>query len=322
MSSPGSYRAVSRCSSQAVSFSPGMRPLNNVVDASNYVMLELGQPTHPYDLDRVARQTLRARAGRRGEVVVTLDGVERRVAERSVGPGDDLRDCLICDGDDVAIGIGGVMGGASTEIIRFHHAGSCSRPLTSRRWPSPGRRCASVCEPRRPRGSNVAATLKAWIVQSERFCEVLAESAGPGFGVVNGSIDVRGDVPRPARVELRTHRLNAVLGSDLEEEDIASYLRPIGFRAVLLGRGILDVTVPTFRPDTTREIDVIEEVARHHGYHALPRRTRRAPQVGSLDARQHARRRLRDALGPHRRTRGMDLVLDLSGRARARRARH
>ncbi len=94
----------------------GMRPLNNVVDASNYVMLELGQPTHPYDLDRVARHTLRARAGRHGEVVVTLDGVERRVGERSVGPGDDLRDCLICDGEDVAIGIGGVMGGATTEI--------------------------------------------------------------------------------------------------------------------------------------------------------------------------------------------------------------
>ncbi len=273
----------------------GMRPLNNVVDASNYVMLELGQPTHPYDLDRVARHTLRARAGRPGEVVVTLDGVERRVGERSVGPGDDLRDCLICDGDDVAIGIGGVMGGASTEISdstrRILLEAAYFTPMAIARTASrlgfrteASARFERGCDP-----EGIDRSVR-------RLCEVLAQSAGPGFGVLSGSVDVRGDVPRPVRVRLRTARLNSLLGSDLDDHEIASYLRPIGFETAPAGPGVLDVTVPTFRPDATREVDVIEEVARHHGYQALPRRTRRAPQVGLLNERQVARRRLRYAL--------------------------
>jgi phenylalanyl-tRNA synthetase beta chain len=273
----------------------GMRPLNNVVDASNYVMLELGQPTHPYDLDRVARRTLRARAGRRGEVVVTLDGVERRVAERSVGPGDDLRDCLICDGDDVAIGIGGVMGGASTEIsestTRILLEAAYFTPMAIARTSSRlGLR--SEASARFERGCDPEGIDRS----VRRLCEILAQSAGPGFCVHPGSVDVRGDVPQPARVRLRTARLNTVLGSQLRDDDIASYLRPIGFAATPASPGVLEVTVPTFRPDATREIDVIEEVARHHGYQALPRRSRRAPQVGSLNARQHARRILRNTL--------------------------
>jgi phenylalanyl-tRNA synthetase beta chain len=245
----------------------GMRPLNNVVDASNYVMLELGQPTHPYDLDRVARRTLRARAGRRGEVVVTLDGVERRVAERSVGPGDDLRDCLICDGDDVAIGIGGVMGGASTEIsettTRILLEAAYFTPMAIARTSSRlGLRTEASA--RFERGCDPEGIDRS----VRRLCEILAESAGPGFCVHPGSVDVRGDVPLPARVRLRTARLNTVLGSQLRDDDIASYLRPIGFAATPASPGVLEVTVPTFRPDATREIDVIEEVARHHGYQA------------------------------------------------------
>ncbi|MGH9282303.1 MAG: YtpR family tRNA-binding protein, partial [Acidimicrobiales bacterium] len=85
----------------------GMRPINNVVDASNYVMLELGQPTHPYDLDRLPGRGLLVRRGQPGEVVVTLDDVERRVT---------VDDCLICDATGAPVGIGGIMGGASSEI--------------------------------------------------------------------------------------------------------------------------------------------------------------------------------------------------------------
>ena len=173
----------------------GMRPLNNVVDASNYVMLELGQPTHPYDLDRVAGHTLRARAGRPGEVVVTLDGVERRVAERSVGPGDDLRDCLICDGDDVPIGIGGVMGGASTEIYGFHPPDPARGRLLHADGRSRGRRSRlglrTEASARFERGCDPEGIDRS----VRRLCEVLAQSAGPGFGVLPGSVDVRGDVP-------------------------------------------------------------------------------------------------------------------------------
>ncbi|MBA3956265.1 MAG: phenylalanine--tRNA ligase subunit beta, partial [Acidimicrobiia bacterium] len=85
----------------------GMRPINNVVDASNYVMLELGQPTHPYDLSKLDKRGLRVRRARSGETLVTIDGVER-----ALGPGDPL----ICDGEDHPLGIAGIMGGASSEI--------------------------------------------------------------------------------------------------------------------------------------------------------------------------------------------------------------
>ena len=273
----------------------GMRPLNNVVDASNYVMLELGQPTHPYDYDRVAGRTLRARVGRPGEVVVTLDGVSRKVAERSVGPGDNLRDCLICDGDDVPIGIGGVMGGSSTEVTdsteRVMLEGAYFTPMAIARTALRlGLRTeASI---RFERGCDPYGIDRAML----RLCEVLGESAGPKFSVVPGSLDVRGDVPDRVHVSLRTSRLNAVLGSNLDDSQIAAYLEPIGFDATVSHAGELQVTVPSFRPDTTREIDVIEEVARHHGYGSLPRRTPRPSQVGLLTETQSARRKLRNVL--------------------------
>ena len=96
--------------------SAGMRPINNVVDASNLVMLELGQPTHPYDANKVAGRTLRARRARAGEMLVTLDGVERTLATAGRGLGDTGVDCVIVDGDDTVLGLAGIMGGASSEI--------------------------------------------------------------------------------------------------------------------------------------------------------------------------------------------------------------
>jgi phenylalanyl-tRNA synthetase beta chain len=272
----------------------GMRPLNNIVDASNYVMLELGQPTHPYDLDRVAGATLVARAGRIGEVVTTLDGIERRIGERSIGPGDERRDCVICDGDDVAIGIGGVMGGASTEISPetknvFLEAAYFLPMAIARTSSRLGLRTeASV---RFERGCDPLGIDRS----VRRFLEVVGWSAG-GPVVAGESIDVRGDVPRPRHVTVRPGRLNKVLGTDLDAEQIASYLDPIGFTADRQNDGTIDVTVPTFRPDATREIDVIEEVARQHGYQSIARSTKRAPQVGGLTTRQHRRRKLRTAL--------------------------
>ena len=94
----------------------GMRPINNVVDASNYVMLELGQPTHPYDLSLLPGRGLSVRRARPGEKVETLDGVERTVGVPGRSRGDTGDDCLICDAEGTPVGIGGIMGGASSEI--------------------------------------------------------------------------------------------------------------------------------------------------------------------------------------------------------------
>ena len=123
-----------------------------------------------------------------------------------------------------------------------------------------------------------------------RLGEVLAVTAGPRFGADGEVIDVRGPVPDPAHVRVRTARVNAILGTELDDDAVVGYLEPIGFACARDGTGRLGVTVPTFRPDTSREIDVIEEVARHHGYGALPRRRPSAPQVGGLTRHQKERR--------------------------------
>src|SRR6202034_4506099 len=94
----------------------GMRPINNVVDASNYVMLELGQPSHPYDLNRLPGHGLLVRRARPGETLTTLDGVERILGRPGASLGDTGQDCLICDAESTPVAIGGVMGGASSEI--------------------------------------------------------------------------------------------------------------------------------------------------------------------------------------------------------------
>jgi len=272
----------------------GMRPINNVVDASNYVMLELGQPTHPYDLDRLAGRALRVRAARPGEQVVTLDGVTRTMGSRSVAPGDDRRDCLICDGHDVPVAIAGIMGGASTEI-----SASTTTVLLEAAYFDP----MAVARTSKRLGLRTEASARF-----ERGCDpegidravarlvaLMGESV-PGMAVATGTLDVRGSVPAPVEVAVRLGRINAVLGTDLDAATVTGYLEPIGFACRRDGDGTLAVTVPTFRPDTTREIDVIEEVARHHGYGRIARRRLRPPQVGGLDARQRQRRALRQVM--------------------------
>jgi len=270
----------------------GMRPINNVVDASNYVMLELGQPTHPYDLDRLPGFGLRVRAAHRGEKVTTLDGVERTLGDRAIVPSDDRRDCVICDATDVPVGIGGVMGGASSEI-----SAATGRVLLEAAYFAPmavarttkrlGIR--SEASARFERGCDPEGIDRA----ARRLCEVLAVTAGPRFGADGGVVDVRGPVPGPGHVRVRTTRVNEILGSALDDDAVVGYLEPIGFACRRAGAGELEVTVPTFRPDTSREIDVIEEVARHHGYGALPRRRPAAPQVGRLTVHQTRRRLVR-----------------------------
>ena len=259
----------------------GMRSINNVVDASNYVMLELGQPTHPYDLDLLPGHGLLIRRAKAGESIVTLDEVERRLHED---------DCLICDAEGTPVGIGGVMGGASSEIsettanvlLEAAYFTPMAIARTSKRLglrTEASARFERGCD---PEGIDRSVA---------RFCELLA-----GASTARGMIDERSAPPERKRVRVRTARVNALLGTDLDDGEVKQYLEPIGFSAAATEQGVHEVEVPTFRPDVTAEVDVVEEVARHYGYSRIARTVRRGERVGQLTPYQKERRLVRTLL--------------------------
>ncbi|MGH9153446.1 MAG: phenylalanine--tRNA ligase subunit beta, partial [Acidimicrobiales bacterium] len=260
----------------------GMRPISNVVDASNYVMLELGQPTHPYDLDLLPGHGLLVRRAGPGEVLVTLDGVERRLGE-----GDD---CLICDATGTPVGIGGIMGGASSEITpattRVLLEAAYFDPMAIART-SQRLNLRSEASARFERGCDPLGIPRA----AARFCQLL------GVGeVAAGLLDVDRLPPPAPPIRLRTARVNALLGTDLGDEDVRTLLEPIGFSVAPAGAGLCDVAPPSFRPDAATEVDLVEEVARHHGYRRIRRTVPNSPFVGALTPYQRQRRLLRDVL--------------------------
>ena len=284
----------------------GMRAINNVVDASNYVMLELGQPTHPYDLDLLGGGGLVIRRAAEGETLTTLDGVTRELGRPGPGLGDTGEDCLICDAEGTPVGIGGIMGGASSEI-----GSGTTRVLLETAYFDPmaiartSKRLALRTEAsaRYERGCDPAGIDRA----ADRFCQLLALTAGSDAIVAPGTIDIRGDVPGPMELTVRTARVNELLGTGFIASEISALLAPIGINAVELssdgevdGDGVLAVTVPTFRPDirpaAMGEADITEEVARTYGYARLPRRMPAWPQPGRLTVYQRDRRSLKEML--------------------------
>lgn len=276
----------------------GMRPVNNVVDATNYVMLELGQPTHAYDLDRLGGHGLLVRRARPGETLVTLDGVTRTLGTPGRGLGDTGQDCLICDAEGTPVGIGGVMGGQESGIDD-----GTTRVLLEAAYFSP----MAVARTSKRLGLRTEASARfergcdPWGIDraSDRVCELLAGHAVPAPGV----LDRRGEVPGPRQLDLPLARVRTVLGVDLNADEVAALIEPIGFGAEVDGVGRdrwperLVVTVPTNRPDVRPAPhgvdDVIEEVARTFGYAKLPRRQPSWPEPGGLTTRQRERRIVR-----------------------------
>jgi phenylalanyl-tRNA synthetase beta chain len=114
--------------------------------------------------------------------------------------------------------------------------------------------------------------------------------------VARGLLDARGVVPTPPTLVLRTDRVNALLGTELSDEAVEGYLQPLGFDIRTKGPGVAEVVVPGFRPDCRQEVDLVEEVARHHGYSRIARTTRRSPEVGGLTPHQRLRRQARGVL--------------------------
>ncbi len=288
----------------------GMRPINNVVDASNYVMLELGQPTHPYDLALLPGPGLRVRRARPGETLVTLDDEERILGVRGRALGDTGEDCLICDAEDTPVGIAGVMGGASSEI-----SGGTTEVLLEAAYFAPMAiaRTSKRLNLRTEASARFERGCDPWGIEPSvaRFCQLLAESV-PGLTVANGMLDVRGEVPEPFPLSVPIGRVRRQLGVDLDRVQIASLIEPIGFE-VLDGEGPtphvhdqgetdgnVTVVVPTDRPDVRPEPfgvdDVIEEIARTFGYSNLPRHVPTWPQPGRLTSLQNLRRFAKDLM--------------------------
>ena len=269
----------------------GMRPINNVVDASNYVMLERGQPTHPYDIERLAGRGLIVRRAELGETVETLDGVTRTV-------GDSGADCLICDGENVPVGVAGIMGGASSEI-----AASTTEVLLEAAYFTP----MAIARTSKRLGLRTEASARfergcdPWGIDAavNRFSQLLAEST-PGLTVRDGTIDIRGAVPEPFTLAVPLARVRRQVGVPLTAEQIAALLDPIGFTTTA-GDEHLTVLVPTNRPDVRPAPygidDVIEEVARTFGYSNIPPHTPTWPQPGHLTALQRSRRLVKSVLG-------------------------
>jgi len=270
----------------------GMRPINNVVDASNYVMLELGQPTHPYDLALLGGAGLIVRRARTGETLVTLDGTERLLGTPGRGLGDTGEDCVICDANNQVIGVAGIMGGASTEItdettsvlLETAYFTPMAIARTSKRL---GLRTEASA--RFERGTDPAGIERA----AKRFCELV------GAPVAVGALDVVGQVPTVVTISVPLTRVNSVLGTEFSAGDVAQLLEPIGFGAEP-GPGSITVSVPTNRPDVRPAPfgidDVVEEVGRTYGYAKLPRRQPSWPEPGALNGHQRERRALREVL--------------------------
>ncbi len=265
----------------------GMRPINNVVDVSNYVMLELNQPNHAYDLDALGGGGFRIRLARDSETIVTLDGVERTLST------DDL---LICDANDVPIGVAGIMGGLHSEItestttvaleIAYFEQTAMTRSMNRL-----GLR--SEASGRFERGVDAHGMPAA----QARLVELLRETC-PDLVVHAGSVDARHESlpPLVRRVKVRVSQVNRILGTSLDAEAIASLIGPIGFAVVTSEDGALTVDIPSWRPDSSAEIDVIEEVARHFGYPNLGTAVPNSTMHGRLSLMQQRRRLLRQVL--------------------------
>jgi phenylalanyl-tRNA synthetase beta chain len=275
----------------------GQRPINNVVDITNYVMLLTAQPLHAFDLDDVPDGALIVRTASEGETMTTLDGEERTFDSETV---------LVCDREGPS-GIAGIMGGAASEV-----SDSTTRVLlevatwngvnilrTSRKL---GLR--SEASNRFEKQLHPELAMRAQRIASRLMVEVC------GARLVPGTIDAAADIPPPHRVRMRTARADSLLGMSIEPRQSVTYLERLGF-GVEDHDGELTAEVPVHRHyDVTREADLIEEVGRIHGYDVhLPATLPKGTSHGGRFTREQAlRRRAEDVM----RDLGFDALVSLT----------
>jgi phenylalanyl-tRNA synthetase beta chain len=262
----------------------GMRPISNVVDVTNYVLLERNQPLHAFDLGRLGGSGIVVRLARAGERMATLDGVERAL---------DPADLLICDADSVPQAIAGIMGGRDSEV-----SGATTEILLESAYfermgiarSSKRLKLRSESSARFERGIDPAAIA----TNAARAMELLADVAGASASPE--PVDRYPAPVAPRVITARTSKINRVLGTALSDDEIRDALVPLGLEVEGSGDELV-VTAPTFRPDLEREVDLVEEVARRVGFDAIGRTVARPTgQIGGLTREQADRRTVADAL--------------------------
>src|SRR5512143_1789256 len=235
----------------------GVRSISNVVDATNFVLLELGHPLHAFDLDKVAGHEIVVRTARPGERITTLDGKDRAL---------DPDDLLIADRDRGSA-LAGVMGGGDSEI-----SAGTTRVLLESAWFAPGgirrtsRRHALKSEAayRFERGADTGMVIPA----ADRCAALIAELAGGT--VLKGVVDAHPRKGRAPAVKLRWHRPSEILGMDIAKADARRILSRLGFAEKKVERDAAVFQVPSWRVDVAIEEDLVEEIVRTKGYDAIP----------------------------------------------------
>ncbi|MHB1190077.1 MAG: phenylalanine--tRNA ligase subunit beta [Armatimonadota bacterium] len=235
----------------------GMRPINNVVDATNYVLLEMGQPLHAFDYDLLAEHRIIVRQARDGETMKTIDGEEREL---------DSSMLVIADAER-AVAVAGVMGGFDSEVgpstknilLESAHFNRLSIRRTARKLSM---------------STESSHRFERWVDPNQTTCaldrvaQLIIETGGGE--VCRGTVDVYPTKIGPACVEIRPERASKILGFPVTEEQVTDYLTRLGMQTAPAER--MSVLVPTFRPDIGREEDLIEEVGRVYGYERIPER--------------------------------------------------
>ena len=257
----------------------GLRPINNVVDVTNYVMYETGQPLHAFDYDELAGHMIVVRSAQEGEKFTTLDGKMRTLRS------DVL---MICDSEK-PVAIGGVMGGANSEIgdatTTILLESAYFDPVNIRRT-SKLLGLSTDASRRFERSTDINGTVYA----VNRVAQLLQQIAGAQ--VLKGVIDVYPNKRKSSAISLRATRVNQILGTALSRAKVKSYLERLECSCRLGANDTLSVTVPSYRSDLLEEIDLVEEVARMYGYNNIETKTRASIQFST----ETAVKSLQDAL--------------------------
>jgi phenylalanyl-tRNA synthetase beta chain len=235
----------------------GVRAINNVVDATNYVMLEMGQPLHAFDFDLLEEKRIVVRTAAPGESFTTLDGAARLLPPECL---------MICDGRK-AVGLAGIMGGLNSEVTpqtqNILLESAYFDPMGIRRT-SKRMGLSTEASIRFERGIDPNGCLRA----ANRAAALMVEMGGGK--VSREAVDVYPRPIEPAKISLRPARVNQILGTFLSAGEIGSFLESLELRVEKGEDGLRRVVSPTFRVDLQREIDLVEEVARLHGFDKIP----------------------------------------------------